>query len=74
MWRFLPDMTSPGQSWWALDTCAECTGAVPVARIATLADLGDYLDPDTDIQHPGQYRHDPGHRPGCRFGPTPPAA
>jgi hypothetical protein len=45
-WRFLPDITAPGQSWLLIDNCPECDADVPVTRIATLADLGDYLDPE----------------------------
>ncbi|MFC6091595.1 hypothetical protein [Saccharothrix lopnurensis] len=46
-WRFIPDHTTPGQAWLLLDTCPRCSAEVPVTRIATLADLGDHLDPDT---------------------------
>ena len=48
-WRLLTDFTSPGESWFVLDQCPGCDAEVPVVRIACLADLGDYLDPDTDL-------------------------
>jgi hypothetical protein len=47
-WRFIPDHTTPGQAWLLLDHCLGCSAEVPVARVATLADLGDHLDPDRD--------------------------
>jgi hypothetical protein len=50
-----------------IDNCPECDAPVPVTRIATLADLGDYLDPDTDIWPADECHDDPAHRPGCSF-------
>ncbi len=66
-WRFLPDITAPGQSWSLIDNCPDCDATVPVTRIATLADLGDYLDPDSDIWPADECHDDPAHRPGCSF-------
>jgi len=45
-WRFIPDHTTPGQAWLLLAPCLGCPDEIPVARVATLADLGDHLDPD----------------------------
>jgi hypothetical protein len=38
-----------------------------VTRIATLADLGDYLDPDCDIWPADEFHDDRAHRPGRSF-------
>ncbi|WP_033435469.1 hypothetical protein [Saccharothrix syringae] len=62
-WRFVPDHTTPGQAWLLLDRCPSCAATVPAARIATLADLGDHLNPGRPRTPPA---HDPAqHRPGC---------
>jgi hypothetical protein len=45
---------------------------VPIARVATLADLGDYLDPDNDEKNdhlPTEFNGDPGHRASCLHSP-----
>src|SRR5256885_1893416 len=47
-WRFIPDVTAPGDGWLLLDRCPGCDAEVPVTRVATLGDLGEYLDPDGD--------------------------
>ena len=61
LWRFIPDDTTPGEAWLLLGRCPRCATEFPVARIATLADLGDHLDldtppvwpvPDTTDHHP----------------------
>lgn len=31
-WRFMPDITAPGQSWLLIDNCPDCDGPVPVTR------------------------------------------
>ena len=66
-WRFLPDTTRPGQSWLMIDNCPECDAPVPVTRIATLADLGDYLDPDGELRPADECHDDPAHHSGCSF-------
>jgi hypothetical protein len=67
-WRFIPDLASE-YSWLLLDDCPACEApAVPVARIACMADLGDYLDPPAgdDFEHlPYDFGIDPGHHPDC---------
>ena len=50
-----------------LDRCPGCDGEVPLARIATLADLGDYLDPGGYVWPIGDARHDPAHQHDCTF-------
>ncbi|GAA2975853.1 hypothetical protein [Actinokineospora diospyrosa] len=42
-WRFIPDNNTPGQSWWLIDRCPGCAAEVSVARVASLADLGEHL-------------------------------
>jgi hypothetical protein len=67
-WRFIPDLAT-GSSWLLLDGCPACDAtAVPIARIACLADLGDYLDPPAgdDFEHlPYDFNVDPAHDPDC---------
>jgi hypothetical protein len=63
-WRFIPDHTTPGQAWLLLAACPDCATDVPVARIATLADLGAHLDPD-DTAVPVEPRDRTRHTPGC---------
>lgn len=66
--RFVPDFTAPDQRWLLIDECAECGGIVPVARVARLADVGDYLDSDNDTRFdrlPAEHHGDPARRPGC---------
>lgn len=48
-----------------LDRCPDCAAEIPATRIATLADLGDYLDPDGDIWPADEARDEPLHQPGC---------
>lgn len=64
-WRLLTDFTSPGESWFVLDRCHGCDAQVPVVRIACLADLGDYLDPDTDLVLADEARDSSLHQSGC---------
>ena len=67
-WRFIPDVTTPGDGWLYLDRCPDCENEVPVARIATLSDLGQYLDPDGDSPIADEARDESIHQPGCVFG------
>jgi hypothetical protein len=69
-WRFIPDMTTPGDGWFLIDNCPGCDASVPVTRIATLADLGDYLDPNGDVRPADQFHDDPAHQAGCSFDPA----
>lgn len=62
-WRLITDFTSPGESWLILDSCPGCGTEIPAARIACLADLGDYLDPISD--HPSADVDGVLHEPGC---------
>lgn len=48
VWRFIPDNTTPGAAWLLLEPCPECGIETPTTRVATLADLGDHLDPFGD--------------------------
>ncbi|MGW4115262.1 hypothetical protein ACWEFJ_30680 [Actinosynnema sp. NPDC004786] len=64
-WRFLPDHTTPGQSWLLLHRCPDCSTEAPVTRVATLADLGDHLDPDHDTQPAWANLRASDHQPGC---------
>lgn len=66
--RFVPDFTAPDHRWLLIDECSECGGIVPMARVARLADVGDYLDSDNDTRFdhlPAEHHGDPAHRPGC---------
>lgn len=68
-WRFIPDPPpGGGQGWLLLGPCGGCEASVPVATIATLADLGDELgDP---LEHiPPECDGDPAHQPGCPHAP-----
>ncbi|EHR48363.1 hypothetical protein SacmaDRAFT_0047 [Saccharomonospora marina XMU15] len=67
-WRFIPDFTTPGDGWLLLDRCPDCENEVPVTRVATLADLGEYLDPDGDSPIADEARDESIHQPGCAFG------
>ncbi|KAA2253300.1 hypothetical protein F0L68_33355 [Solihabitans fulvus] len=64
-WRFIPDFTTPGDGWLLLDQCPDCATEVPLTRIATLSDLGDYLDPDGDAPIADEARDDSNHQPDC---------
>ena len=66
-WQLLTDFTSPGESWFVLDRCPGCDAEVPVVRIACLADIGDYLDPDTDLVLVDEARDSSLHRASCAF-------
>jgi hypothetical protein len=66
--RFVPDFTAPSDRWLLIDDCPECGAPVPMARVATIADLGDYLDPDNDtwVDHlPAEHHGDPAHHARC---------
>ncbi|MCP2243308.1 hypothetical protein [Lentzea aerocolonigenes] len=66
--RFVTDFTAPNQRWLLIDECPGCGGIVPMARVATLADAGDYLDPDNDARFddlPIEHHGDPAHRADC---------
>lgn len=68
VWRFIPAAASAGQTWLVLAPCPDCAGEVPLARIAILADLGDWLKPAHDERVEGlseEYTADPGHAPSC---------
>lgn len=64
-WRFIPDHTTPGQAWLLLDRCPGCPAEFTAARIATLADLGDYLDPDHNAPPGTRVTDTPDHQPDC---------
>src|SRR5437764_7843437 len=64
-WRFIPDLTTPGDGWLLLDRCPGCAAEVPVTRIACLVDLGEYLDPDGDLHVADEARDQALHQPGC---------
>ncbi|MEU4767702.1 hypothetical protein AB0H12_31070 [Actinosynnema sp. NPDC023794] len=64
-WRFVPDHTTPGQAWLLLDRCPGCSVEIPVARVATLADLGDHLDPDRGTRVTRQPREAVDHQSYC---------
>jgi len=72
-WQFIPDPAAHDHGWLFLDECPGCGGTnVPIARVATLADLGDYLDLDNDerFDHlPAEFNGDPGHRANCLHSP-----
>lgn len=68
-WRFVPDLGET-ETWLLLDECPDCAATVPITRVATLADLGTYLDtenPDYDPSDgcPEQFHTDPAHYPYC---------
>lgn len=79
-WWFIPE-TGDRESFLALSACPSCGSQVPVARIASLADLGDLLG--RDLGHwddpaapasdrlPIEFDGDPGHHPGCPHHDTP---
>lgn len=80
-WWFIPE-TGDRESFLALGACPACGGQVPVARIASLADLGDLLgrdlgrwdDPAADASDrlPIEFDGDAGHRSGCPHADSPP--
>lgn len=71
LWRFIPD--ADGAGWLYLDACPDCDApSVPVARVATLADLGEYLDTDdSDLAQvlPPEFDGDPAHHDHCPYAP-----
>lgn len=67
-WQFIPDFTAPGDGWLLLDPCPGCENEVPVTRVATLGDLGEYLDPDGALHVADEARDEGLHQPGCAFG------
>jgi len=70
LWRFIPDNSTPGTAWLLLAPCTGCGAEIPVAHVAGLADLGDYLDRDRDLAPLAEARDDSLHAPGCTFAPT----
>lgn len=70
-WKFVPDLGGT-ETFLLLDECPACGATVPITRIATLADLGAYLDTD-DPDHdptqgcPDEFPDDPAHGPDCDF-------
>lgn len=64
-WDFVPDHAAHGYGWLLLGTCT-CQALVPVARIATLADLGAELE-DPLHERPAECDGDPAHQTGCRY-------
>ena len=48
-----------------MDRCPRCENEVPVTRIASLVDLGEYLDPDGDSRIADEARDEALHHPGC---------
>lgn len=71
LWRFLPEPHTAG--WLFLDACPDCdASSVPMARVATLADLGEYLDTDdSDLAAvlPPEFDGDPAHHDHCPYAP-----
>lgn len=68
LWRFIPDNTTPGTAWLLLDPCPDCGAEIPIANVAGLADLGDYLDRGSEPLSPiDEARDDSLHVPGCTF-------
>lgn len=63
-WRFIPDHATPGDGWLLLDSCPDCAAEIPVTRVATLADLGEHLDPDSNSRVP-EHARDESRHPGC---------
>lgn len=68
-WRFVPDHLGMAETFLLLDECPACGATVPITRVATLADLGAYLDTDHDPTQgcPDEFPDDPAHRPDCDF-------
>lgn len=69
--------SQPDRSWLLLGECPRCSAEhVPVARIATLIDLGDHSahtdnGGDGMSRMPAEFYRDPGHHTTCAFV-TPP--
>lgn len=75
-WRFVPDLGAT-ETFLLLDDCPDCGSTVPITRVATLADLGDYLDTDHADYDPArgcpdEFSDDPAHHPECGFATRPP--
>ncbi|WP_410647996.1 hypothetical protein [Amycolatopsis sp. cmx-4-54] len=72
-WLFIPDVTGAVLwSWLLLGPCPDCEAPrVPIARVAGLADLGAYLDPESEHHGldtaPTEFHGDPGHHPHCLY-------
>ncbi|MFD0201411.1 MULTISPECIES: hypothetical protein [Saccharothrix] len=66
-WRFVPDHDTPGAAWLLLDRCPDCATEMPTTRVATLADLGDHLDPDYDTRPAAEALDEANHQPGCVY-------
>lgn len=76
-WCFIQDLPGfdPLWGWLLLEPCPYCeANQVPIARIASLADLGAHLDPDSDHHGadaaPPEFHGDPGHDPHCPHART----
>jgi hypothetical protein len=74
-WRFVLDLGA-AETWLLLDECPDCAALVPITRVATLADLGAYLDtddPDYDPSDgcPDEFHTDPAHHPDCGLATHP---
>ncbi len=72
-WYFIPDLAgfSPLWGWLLLGPCPHCEAPrVPLARVAGLADLGAYLDLESEHHGtdtaPVEFHGDPGHHLHCR--------
>jgi hypothetical protein len=64
-WRFVPDLGAT-ETWLRLDECPDCEALVPITRVATLADLGAYLDTEDPYYDPAdgcpeEFHTDPAH-------------
>jgi hypothetical protein len=66
-WQFIPDFMTSGDGWLLIDRCPGCDADIPITPIASLADLGEYLDPDGDRRPPEDGHPGPSHQPDCPF-------
>jgi hypothetical protein len=57
----VPDLGAT-ETWLLLDECPDCEALVPITRVATLADLGAYLDTEDPYYDPSD---------GCPRSSTP---
>ncbi|WP_163571956.1 hypothetical protein [Fodinicola feengrottensis] len=69
-WRFIPSSSAPLTAWCLLQECPQCAGVVPVADVASFADLGDYLDRPDPVLRPFEFNGDPAHHYDCPNGTT----
>ena len=69
LWRFIPDNTTPGTAWLLLAPCPGCGAEIPIAHVAGLADLGDYLAAGSALAPLAEASDDSLHAPGCTFAP-----